>query len=173
MSDQVVPQIIHVSWDAYFKLLGTLIRNIHASGFVPEQIVCIARGGLIPGEILSRTLKAPLAVISVASYPDQKTKQEAMNFSRDLTSAKPLRREAVLIVDDLTETGKTLEMTRQWLCWWYDIKPEQVKTATVWHKTWSKFTPDFYAEKIEPDPATGARPWIEQPQEAFCRTLEK
>ena len=171
MTEHVAPQIIHVSWETYFKLLGTLIRNIHDSGFRPKQIVCIARGGLIPGEILSRTLKAPLAVISVASYPDQKTQQEAMNFSRDLTTAKPLIREAVLIVDDLTETGKTLEMTREWLCWWYGIETAQVKTATVWHKIWSAFTPDFYAERIDPDPATGARPWIEQPQEAFCKSL--
>ena len=173
MTDKVVPQIIHVSWETYFKLLGKLIGKIHASGFKPKQIVCIARGGLIPGEILSRTLKAPLAVLSVASYPDQKKQQEEMNFSRDLTSAKPIRRGAILVVDDLTETGKTLKMTKRWLCWWYGIKPKHVKTATVWHKTWSKFTPDFHAKKIKPDAKTGARPWIEQPQEAFCRTLVK
>jgi hypoxanthine phosphoribosyltransferase len=166
------PKKIHVTWDEYFCLLAKLVGKIQTSGFKPQQIVCVARGGLIPGEIASRTFHAPLAVMSVASYPDHKTQQEEMKFSRDLTSAKPLRREKVLVVDDLTETGKTLVETVKWLCWWYIIEPDQVRTATVWHKNWSVFIPDFYAELIEEDPVTGARPWIVQPQERFCKSLE-
>ncbi|MBU1034440.1 MAG: phosphoribosyltransferase family protein [Patescibacteria group bacterium] len=166
------PKKIRVTWDEYFGLLKVLIGKIKNSGFKPQQIVCVARGGLIPGEIASRTFRAPLAVISVASYPDQTTQQEEIKFSRDLTSAKPLQRQAVLVVDDLTETGKTLVETVKWLCWWYTIESDQVRTATVWHKNWSAFVPDFYAELIAEDPVTGARPWIIQPQEQFCKSLE-
>ena len=120
----------------------------------------------------SRVLKAPLAVISVASYPDGQTRQEKIVFSRDLTSARPLRRESILLVDDLTESGETLEKTWHWLCEWYGLDPTEVKTATLWHKAWSKFTPDFYAEFVDLDPQTGTRPWIEQPQELFSESLE-
>ncbi|MFH1973705.1 MAG: phosphoribosyltransferase family protein [Patescibacteria group bacterium] len=165
------PKRIHVSWDTYFDLLRRLVAAIRASDVRPEQIVCIARGGLIPGDILSRALHAPLAIISVASYPDQKTEQEKMMFSRDLTTATPLRRRSVLVVDDLTESGKTLQMTKEWLCWWYEIPKHEVKTATLWHKTWSALTPDFYAETVTPDPDTGVRPWIEQPQELFANKM--
>lgn len=172
MNAQEEPRRICVTWDKYFELLRQLIRKIQASGFKPKQIVCIARGGLIPGDILSRVLKAPLAVISVASYPDGQTRQEKIVFSRDLTSARPLQREAILLVDDLTETGETMEKTWQWLCGWYRLDPAEVKTATVWHKAWSRFTPDFYAGLVSPDSVTGMRPWIEQPQELFIKSLE-
>lgn len=172
MSNHEVPIKVKITWDKYFDLLRQLIRKIQASDFKPKQIVCIARGGLIPGDILSRVLKAPLAVISVASYPDGQMRQEKIVFSRDLTSAKPLQRESILLVDDLTESGETLEKTWHWLCAWYGLDPKEVKTATVWHKAWSKFTPDFYAEYVDLDPQTSTRPWIEQPQELFSLSLE-
>lgn len=171
MSDQEAVRI-HITWDTYFALLRQLIQKIQASNFKPKQIVCIARGGLIPGDLLSRALKAPLAIISVASYPDGQVHQEQIVFSRDLTSAKPLQRESVLLVDDLTESGATIERTWHWLCAWYGLNPKEVKTATVWHKAWSKFTPDFYAQFVDVDSKTGTRPWIDQPQELFRESLE-
>jgi hypoxanthine phosphoribosyltransferase len=171
MENQKEPRKIYITWDKYFDLLRQLIRNIQASGFEPKQIVCISRGGLIPGHLLSCVLKAPLAVISVASYPDGKMRQETIMLSRDLTTAKPLKRKAVLVVDDLTENGTTLDKTLQWLCWWYDISPEEVKTATVWHKASSSFTPNFYAEFVSLDLATEKVPWIIQPSEQFELSL--
>jgi len=171
MNTHEEPRTIGITWDKYFSLLRQLITNIQASGFEPKQIVCVARGGLIPGDILSRAFQAPLAVISVASYPDGQTRQEKIMFSRDITSAKPLQRQGVLLVDDLTENGTTLIMTLEWLCWWYRLDQKEVRTATVWHKAWSKFTPDFYSEFIDLDP-NGTKPWINQPQELFSRSLK-
>jgi len=172
MSNQETPVKLNITWDKYFALLRQLIKNIKDANFTPLQIVCIARGGLIPGDILSRVFKAPLAVISVASYPDGQTKQEKIVFSRDLTSARPLQHKSILLVDDLTESGETMDKTWHWLCAWYSLDPKEVKTATVWHKAWSKLTPDFYAEFVDLDPQTGTRPWIEQPQELFSESLE-
>ncbi|MHB8830750.1 MAG: phosphoribosyltransferase [Patescibacteria group bacterium] len=171
MNTHEEPRKIGITWDKYFSLLRQLIANIQASGFEPKQIVCIARGGLIPGDTLSRAFKAPLAVLSVASYPDGQMQQEAVMFSRDITSAKPLQRQSILLVDDLTENGTTLVKTLEWLCWWYSLDRNEVKTATIWHKAWSKFTPDFYAEFVGLDP-NGTKPWIDQPQELFSRSLK-
>lgn len=171
MTHRKEPKKICVTWDEYFELLRQLIRKIQTSGFEPKQIVCIARGGLIPGDILSRAFQAPLAVISVASYPDGKTKQEKIMFSRELTSARPLERKAILLVDDLTQTGVTLKMTKDWLCMWHRLNQAEVTTATIWHKACSNFKPDFYAKFEARVRATGECPWIEQPQETFGRSL--
>lgn len=171
MSHRKEPKKVCITWDKYFELLWQLASKIQASYFEPIQIVCIARGGLIPGDILSRAFQAPLAVISVASYPDGKTKQEKIMFSRELTSARPLERKAILLVDDLTETGVTLKMTKDWLCMWHRLDPVEVKTATIWHKACSYFKPDFYAKFEARDRTTGKCPWIEQPQETFGRSL--
>ena len=163
------PVKIHVTWEEYLALLRELFEAIDASDFKPEQIVCIARGGLIPGNLASLFFEVPLAVISVASYPDHATHQEDVHFSRALTTARPLRRKGgVLLMDDLTETGVTLRETVKWLCYWESVDPEAIRTAVVWHKVWSGFKPDFYAEMILEGP-NGERPWIVQPAEGFRR----
>lgn len=169
MTTSSEPRKIYVQWGEYFQFLQQLFDRIRASDFVPQQIVCIARGGLIPGDLASRTFNAPLAILSVASYPDHAMKQETMMFSRDLTTAHPLKRKGVLVIDDLTETGTTLLRTIEWLCWWYGIDAGEIRTATIWHKEWSVFKPDFYAKCIAEDLITGDKPWIVQPQESFCR----
>ena len=151
----------------YEKLLQVLIKKIKQSNFPVRQIVCIARGGLIPGAILSYTLKVPLAVISVSSYPGDKIKQEQVLFSRDLTTAKPLLNKGVLVVDDLTESGLTLKETVHWLKWWYRIPAKEIRTVTVWHKATCPTVPDFYAQLIKIDPRTKTCPWIVQPHENF------
>lgn len=165
---QSEPPKIHVEWPEYFGLLHKLFGIIADSGFKPKQVVCIARGGLIPGDLASRFFSVPLAILSVSSYPDGATGQEVMHFSRELTSAKPLEHEGVLVMDDLTETGMTLDETVKWLCHWYRLPREQVRTATIWHKPWSKFKPDFFAAEVLEGP-NGEKPWIVQPQESFRR----
>jgi len=161
------PSKICVDWPEYLALIERLCVNILHSGFHVQQVVGIARGGLIPGQLVSHVSKAPLAVLSLASYPDDGTAQEKMHFSRDLTTARPLKRCGVLVVDDLTETGVTLAETVKWLCHWYDIDPSEVKTAVVWHKSWSAHVPDFFAELV-PEGPDGQRPWIIQPPEGFA-----
>ena len=160
------PPKIYVDWPEYFALLQKLFERIRDSGWEPEQVVCIARGGLIPGDLASRFFRVPLAVLSVASYPDHTTAQEEMYFSRDLTTARPLKRNKVLLLDDLTESGKTLAETVKWLAYWYGIEPKEIRSGVVWHKGWSGFVPDFYAEVIS-EGLGGERPWIIQPQEQF------
>lgn len=159
------PVKIHVAWGEYFALLEKLFNVIRDSGFKPKQVICIARGGLIPGDLASRFFRVPLAVLSVASYPDHTTAQEEMHFSRDLTTARPLNRSGILVIDDLTESGKTLAETVKWLAHWYSIPSEEIRTAVIWHKSWSKLVPDFYAEVIR-EGSSGERPWIIQPQES-------
>ena len=51
----------------------------------------------------------------------------------------------VLIVDDVTDTGETLKLAVDYVL---NLKPADVRTAVLQHKTCSAFTPDFYAQKI-------------------------
>ena len=160
------PSRVFIEWPEYIALLKQLFERIRDAGWKPEQVICIARGGLIPGDLASRFFRVPLAVLSVASYPDHATAQEEMHFSRDLTTARPLKRSGILLIDDLTESGKTLSETVKWLAYWYGIPSEEIRSAVVWHKEWSTFRPDFYSDVIKEGPG-GERPWIIQPQERF------
>jgi hypoxanthine phosphoribosyltransferase len=49
---------LYVSWDEYHMLIERLALKIHASGWQFDQILCLARGGMRPGDVLSRAKRA-------------------------------------------------------------------------------------------------------------------
>lgn len=163
---------LEFSWPEYLQLIEKLAENVKQK-FIPDQIVGIATGGLIPAMVLSKMFKAPLAVLAAESYRagkdgfnDQKTE---VIFSRDLTKTNPGFGSSVLIVDDLTDSGETMEKSIEWIKKNYGDSVKQMKTAVIWHKEKSVFHPDFTAEILKPD-ADGEYPWIIQPIEKYERS---
>jgi hypoxanthine phosphoribosyltransferase len=59
---------LYVSYDEYHNLIEKLAIKIHQSGWDFDTILCLARGGLRPGDILSRVFDKPLAIMSTSSY---------------------------------------------------------------------------------------------------------
>jgi len=51
----------------------------------------------------------------------------------------------VLIVDDITDTGDTLNLSVGYV---QSLNPSEIRTAVIQHKTCSSFVPDFYGQKI-------------------------
>ena len=56
---------LHVTWDQYHRLIESLARQVHQSNWQFNQIICIARGGLRVGDILSRIFDLPLTAEKV------------------------------------------------------------------------------------------------------------
>ena len=67
------------------------------------------------------------------------------------------------MVDDLSDTGLTLNKSIEWLKNYQPIKNQiqEIKTACLWKKKSSKFIPDFCPIKLNHDP------WIVQPTEHY------
>ena len=63
-----MPASLHVTWEAYNALVERLALIVHDSGFAFDQVICIARGGLRVGDVLSRIFSQPLAILSTHSY---------------------------------------------------------------------------------------------------------
>jgi hypoxanthine phosphoribosyltransferase len=59
---------LYVSYDEYHNLIEKLAIKIHQSGWEFDTILCLARGGMRPGDILSRVFDKPLAIMSTSSY---------------------------------------------------------------------------------------------------------
>ena len=59
---------LYVSYDEYHSLIEKLAIKIHQSGWQFDTILCLARGGMRPGDILSRIFDKPLAIMSTSSY---------------------------------------------------------------------------------------------------------
>lgn len=59
---------LYVSWEDYHHTIERLAVKVHQSNWHFNQIICLAKGGLRVGDILSRLYDVPLAILSTASY---------------------------------------------------------------------------------------------------------
>jgi hypoxanthine phosphoribosyltransferase len=59
---------LYVNWDEYHRTIEQLALAIHESGWQFDSILCLARGGLRVGDVLSRIYDMPLAILAASSY---------------------------------------------------------------------------------------------------------
>ena len=114
--------------------------------------------------ILSRILKLPIAYIVIQSYSGKgiEDTQGTIMFSRQISSiAEGNDFKKILLIDDLSDTGLTLNKSIEWLKNHDPIKDfiKEIKTGCLWRKKKSTFTPDFCAVNLPNSP------WIVQPFE--------
>ena len=154
---------LYVNWDTYNKTIEELAVQIYEDGYEFNQIVCIAKGGLRVGDILARIFDVPFAVMSVESYHGDGVKDEQgqIVFGNSLAKTTPNLGNKVLLVDDLADSGRTLEKCVKWLEHFEGFFIDDLRTATLWTKGLSTFTPDYFVEFLPNDP------WIHQPFERY------
>ncbi|NEQ30892.1 MAG: phosphoribosyltransferase [Leptolyngbya sp. SIO4C5] len=155
---------LYITWSDYHQKIEQLAIQVYESGWQFNQIVCLAKGGVRIGDILCRLFDLPLAILSTASYSGPNNQQRgAITFSRDLSMTTASLGSRVLVVDDLVDSGLSLERSLVWLDRKYGFYIDEVKTAVLWYKDCSVIKPDFYVDYL-PD-----NPWIHQPFEKYER----
>jgi hypoxanthine phosphoribosyltransferase len=153
---------LYISWSEYHQKIEQLAAKIYQSGWQFNQIVCIARGGVRVGDILSRIYRQPLAILAVSSYGGAGGQvRGAVKLSNHLTMTAGKLGSHVLLVDDLVDSGISLQRTVSWLKSHHGADIEEIRTAVIWHKACSCVTPDYCADYL-PD-----SPWIHQPFERY------
>ncbi|WP_126976651.1 xanthine phosphoribosyltransferase [Frigidibacter oleivorans] len=135
----------HVSWDQIHRDARALAWRLDGKG--PDgggwrAVVGIARGGLVPAMIVSRELDIRVVdTISVKSYDHQEqrpavvTKSPQADLMGDGTG--------ILVVDDLVDSGKTLELVRR-------LYP-QAHFATVYAKPAGRPQVDTFVTEVSQD----------------------
>jgi hypoxanthine phosphoribosyltransferase len=152
---------LHVSWDQYHTLIERLAQTVFEAGYEFNQIICIARGGLRVGDVLSRIFERPLAILSTHSYAaGGGTIRGELVIAEHMTMTAPRLGERVLLVDDMVDSGHTLEKVLKTLPGRFP-HIASLKSAVLWWKACSVIQPDFHVEYL-PD-----NPWIHQPFEIY------
>ena len=154
-----------ISFKEYNSTVEKLAIQIHKN-YKPTVIIGIMRGAAPIIDILSRILKLPTAYIVIQSYSGKgiEDKQGELTFAREISSlAEKKDYNRVLLVDDLSDTGLTLNKSVEWLKNYPQTKDfiQEVKTACLWKKKSSTFEPDFCPVRLDSDP------WIVQPTEHY------
>lgn len=152
---------LYISHDDYHRLIEQLALMIHKSGWEFDTILCLARGGMRPGDVLSRIFDVPLAIMSTSSYRDDNgTTQGHLDLAHYITTPKGQIAGRVLLVDDLADSGKTLHSVMQTLRAKYPSITD-MRSAVLWTKGVSTFAPDYTVKNLP------TSPWIHQPFELY------
>jgi len=153
---------LYVSWSEYHYKIECLAAKVYQSQWEFNQIVCLARGGLRIGDLLSRIYNRPLAILATSSYGGAGGQvRGSIKFSRDLTMVGDSLGSRVLLVDDLVDSGVSLEQSIIWLSDRYGSDLEEIRTGVLWYKAWSAIAPDYYVDFLVDNP------WIHQPFERY------
>jgi len=129
------------SWDKVYEMLLDIALKIRSSGFRPDFIVGVSRGGWAPGRVLSDLLENAHTVnIKIEFYVGiGKTSREPV-VTQPLSESITNRN--VLVVDDVSDSGKSLKVAMEHVL---EKGAAKVKTATVYFKPHSIFKPDYFA----------------------------
>ncbi|GBC68666.1 Xanthine phosphoribosyltransferase [archaeon HR01] len=137
-------KFLSLNWNDIERLVDTLSEEIQLN-YSPDTIVGILRGGSIVANLLSDILDIrEVYVVGCKSYHGLESGD--VKIYHDLY-LKDLEGRKVLLVDDVSDTGKTLAAA-------YDVilrprRPEAVKTAALLLKPWTSYRPDFYVETTD------------------------
>ena len=153
-----------ISWDDYNSIVEKLAIKIH-DNYKPDLLIGIMRGGAPIIDVLSRVFKLKCAYLAVESYSGKgiEDQQGKLTFSREMSSTVQNLGGNLLLCDDLSDTGVTLNRSIEWLKKYPPLKGKikSIKTAVLWKKAKSTFNPDFCAVTLKNNP------WIVQPFERY------
>lgn len=143
-SQENEPKKLVISYDHFNKNIGILAKKIHDNGTKFTSIVAITRGGFFVADPLSRIFKTKeLCTINAKSYKGKE--KGKLEFSQVATIYGLGNK--VLLIDDMVDSGDTLEKITAHLKKEYGVK--EVLTAVLFRKTCTKFEPDLFVEEID------------------------
>jgi hypoxanthine phosphoribosyltransferase len=150
-----------VSWEAYHGLIERLALNVHESGWQFDKILCLARGGMRVGDVMSRIFDVPLGILATSSYREAAgTQQGQLDIAQFITITRGTLDGRVLLVDDMVDTGMTFNRVNQHLLTQFPAISE-MRSAVLWWKGHAQVHPDYFVEKLP------TNPWIHQPFEDY------
>lgn len=133
-----------LSWATVLNTTKRLAGIIKESGYRPDIIIAIGRGGYVPARILcDYLLLKDLTSIKVEHWGIAATETQKATIKFPLCA--DIKDKRVLLVDDVTDTGDTLSVSLEYL---KEFRPKEIKTAVLIHKTCSKIVPDYYVKKV-------------------------
>lgn len=142
-----LPRCRRVGWPEIERWADALAARIRAADRVPTTLVGLTRGGWVPARLLSDRLGVRRIVsLRAQHWGVTATRDGQAVLSEGLSG--PVDHDSVLLVDDITDTGESLELAVEHVA---NAHPSRLETAALLHIGHSKFVPTYYAEEIPRD----------------------
>jgi hypoxanthine phosphoribosyltransferase len=148
---------VYVSWNDVQQQVQELLRQMWQDRWVPDYVVGITRGGLIPANLISQYLGVSMETLKVSLRGEEPDCESNFWMAEDAD-----RGCNILIVDDINDSGDTLNWIRK--DWQVDSKwGHNVRVAVLYdnESSASEHTPDYSAQDINKahDPQWIVFPW--------------
>lgn len=136
-----------VTWEEIVEWSRGLANIIKRSGWRPDVIVAIARGGYIPARLLCDFLGVENLLSIQSQHWTEAAKAEEKAVLR-FPYIVDMSRKKVLLVDDIVDTGDTVMLAEKFIR--ENWNPSEVKIAVLqWISPIAKIKPDFYFIEVK------------------------
>jgi hypoxanthine phosphoribosyltransferase len=151
-----------LTWDGFGAASRDLAREILADGFVPEVVVAIARGGLLPAGSIAYGLGVKnCGALNVEFYTGIGTVLDAPEVLRPALDTEYLGGRKVLLVDDVADSGRTLALAVKML----RERGADMRSVVIYTKPTTIIQPDYSWKKTSL--------WIDFPWSAQGTVIEE
>lgn len=136
-----------VTWSEIETWTKDVVGLMDRDRFLPEVVIGLTRGGWVPARLLCDLMGVKdLYAVKTEHWGITATRDGEAKLTQKL--AVDVKGKRTLIMDDITDTGKSLELAREHV---NAFSPGAMKSATLLHITHSSIEPDYYAVEVQAD----------------------
>ncbi|OZE34487.1 phosphoribosyltransferase [Rhodococcus sp. 05-2254-6] len=129
-----------LTWATFGDASRDLTEKIVDDGFVPDIVIAIARGGLIPAGAISYAMGVKAAgTLNVEFYSDIEETLPDPVVLEPLLDTDAIVGKKLLVVDDVADSGRTLALVIDLL----KVHTADVRSAVIYTKPRTIVQPDY------------------------------
>lgn len=146
-----------LDWELFGTASRALAQTVVDSGFEPDLVVAVARGGLLPGGAISYALGTKaVGTLNVEFYTGVDERLPDPVVLPPLLDTDSLAGLRLLVVDDVADTGETLALVQRLMT----AHCAEARTAVLYAKPHSIVNPDYVWRRTD---RWITFPWSDQP----------
>jgi uncharacterized protein len=131
---------IYYTWQDVEHQTQEILRQLQRDAWMPDYVVGLTRGGLVPANLISQYLEIPMETLKVSLRDDNLQPESNLWMAEDAYGHEVFDsmcsddgRKKILIVDDINDSGATLNWIKQ--DWQSSCFPKDKRWKEVWGNT--------------------------------------